>query len=58
MAGSINHTVVGRLLAERWEQSRAVANAAGQHHDPGDQDGLAMLVALADFFAGAVYLRR
>ena len=55
VAGSVDHMVVGRLLAERWQQSRAIVDAVGQHHDPSDNDGLAMLVSLADFCAGAVY---
>lgn len=54
VAGRVNHMVVGGLLAERWGQSSSIVAATGHHHEA-TAAGLALLVALADFLAGAVF---
>ncbi len=55
IAGPVNHEMVGQLLARSWGLSNEVVAVAGRHHDPNKKERLALLVALADFIAGAVY---
>ena len=55
VAGPVNHEVVGQLLARNWGLSDAVVSVAGRHHEPGKKERLAMMVALANCIAGALY---
>lgn len=55
VAGPVNHEIVGQLLARSWGLSNEVDAVVGRHHKPSKKERLALLVALANFVAGALY---
>jgi len=55
VAGGVDHSLVGGILAESWDLGSAMCQVIEKHHAPSSEDRFSQLVALADFLGGGIY---
>lgn len=55
VAGGLTHPVAGETLMRSWGLADQLGNTVLSHHEPGSEDGLTFLVAIADVVGQVLY---